>query len=118
VHSCYKYQLISMASSSSTTEFVACAQNNTIIGTVASRAYVPSLLRFASTAATIGFSCVVVQPMDELAELHSNPRLRVLGLPAQRLLPEPQWCQKAELKGSYGWRRSQFYKARTLTPPV
>ena len=87
-----------------------CAWNNTVIGTVVSAAYIPPLLRFANRTSSLGFRCIIVQPMDELPALQGNARLRVLQLPPTPLLPEPQWCAKQGLMGSYGWRRSQFYK--------
>ena len=85
-----------------------CAKNGTVVGTVASQSYRPSLLKAARAALATGFACVAVSAFDDFPELHTNPLIR--PLPPATLLPNPHFCTTRSHK--YGWRRSQLYRTR------
>ena len=89
----------------------ACAVQNTVVGTVASLSFLPGLMQLASTAAAVGFPCIVVQPFDWFDALRDE-RLVPLEVPSPPLLPRTVWCNEPSMRHQYGWRRSQLYRAR------
>ena len=101
----------SSSTTSSPSSWRRCAVNNTVVATVASRAYAPALLELGGSAARVGFPCVLVLPMDE-ATLPSPPPLTLLLLPVPTpaLLPRQQWCKTNANK--YGHRRAQLHRVR------
>ena len=87
-----------------------CADRNTVVGTVASASFMPGLLALATSAANVGFPCVVVQPFDWFETLR-HQLIRSLPVPSPPLLPRSVWCM-SEHQREYGWRRSQLHRVR------
>jgi len=85
-----------------------CAYANTVIGSIASGSYVKNLLVLAESAVPLGFACIVTQPYDtaHADELRRYPRIHMLSVPAEPLLPRGQWCGTS----LYGWRRVHLHK--------
>ena len=97
--------------SASASSWRRCAANNTVVATVASRAFAPALLELGGSAARVGFPCVLVLPMDDgLLPLPTPPTLQLLPVPTPSLLPRQQWCNTNANK--YGHRRAQLHRVR------
>eukprot|EP00310_Coccolithus_braarudii_P020851 CAMPEP_0183338416 /NCGR_PEP_ID=MMETSP0164_2-20130417/5719_1 /TAXON_ID=221442 /ORGANISM="Coccolithus pelagicus ssp braarudi, Strain PLY182g" /LENGTH=418 /DNA_ID=CAMNT_0025508267 /DNA_START=677 /DNA_END=1931 /DNA_ORIENTATION=- len=88
-----------------------CAQSNTVIVTVVSTSYIPSVVAMAEGVSKAGYLCVVVQPSHP-SPLLSHQLLFALP-PIPDVLPEPGWCDKANVgmpTAKYGWRRSHLHR--------
>ena len=90
-----------------------CASDNTVVASVASGSYIPSIKALAESASAVGFPCTVTQPYDSAhAALLRSEKLFLLPLPPAPLLPRRQFCEKEQ--PLYGWRRAQLHKMHML----
>lgn len=91
-----------------------CAVRGTVIGTAASAGYAEPLRQLAMSAASVGFACVAVQPMDSgfpwgrHTLLEAATHFRVLADLPTPFFPRPRWCVNSSTR--YGWRRSHVYR--------
>jgi hypothetical protein len=91
-----------------------CHHQNTVVGSIASHVYIPSLRALAESAFPFGFRCVVTQPFDaahaaELLSSATNLRVHALPVPVPPLLPRQRFCRAPE-DAYYGWRRTHLHK--------
>ena len=86
-----------------------CAVNGTVVGSVASTAYLPALLEVARGAREhSGFACVATSMMDTDSPAHEL--VLPLPRPTMELRPRQMWCGDRQYLDKFGWRRSHFFR--------
>jgi len=95
------------------TSLTECAVNGTVVASVLTTPETAVMLPLARSAATAGFPCIVVQPIEHLPTVSSlsnsdSHLMLMLPLPPAPLLPRSRWCNTTQ----YTARRLQFYRLR------